>query len=161
MLSLRFIVLFVHIFAVIVALGGSLFSTFALAPVLADELDPLARIRVARRIVRRLGAVVLTAMAVLVVTGLLNILFVGGVSMLLAIKLVLVVVAIAMAIYQYGNLGVKIWRLSASGPGPEVAALQACFRRVGLAVGGVVTVIVYLSIGLTRGPGAILASAFR
>ena len=38
MLSLRPLVLFVHIVAVIVALGGSLFSTFALAPVLATEL---------------------------------------------------------------------------------------------------------------------------
>jgi uncharacterized membrane protein len=40
MLSLRLVVLFVHIVAVIVALGGSLFTTFALAPVLAAELDP-------------------------------------------------------------------------------------------------------------------------
>ena len=46
MLSLRFLVLFIHIVAVIVALGGSLFSTFALAPVLVDELDPPARLRV-------------------------------------------------------------------------------------------------------------------
>ena len=38
MFSLRFVVLFVHIVAVIVALGGSLFSTFALAPVLAASL---------------------------------------------------------------------------------------------------------------------------
>ena len=161
MLSLRFGVLFVHICAVIVALGGSLFATLALAPVLADELDPPARIRVARRIVRRLGMIVLTAMAVLVVTGLLNILFIGGVSILLAVKLVLVVLAVAMAIYQYGNLGVRIWRLSAAGPSPEVAALQARFRRVGLTVGAIVMVIVYLSIGLTRGPGALLASALR
>jgi hypothetical protein len=43
MLSLRFLVLFIHIVAVIVALGGSLFSTFALAPLLAAELDPPAR----------------------------------------------------------------------------------------------------------------------
>ena len=37
MLSLRLFVLFIHVTAVIVALGGSLFSTFALAPVLAEE----------------------------------------------------------------------------------------------------------------------------
>ena len=130
MLSLRFVVLFVHIVAVIVALGGSLFSTFALAPVLAAELDPPARLRVSRRIVRRLGAIVLTSLAVLVVTGILNVLFIGGVSILLAIKLVLVVVVIGLALYQYGNIGAQIWR--AAGPGPEVAALQARFRRVGL-----------------------------
>jgi uncharacterized membrane protein len=157
MFSLRLVVLFVHIVAVIVALGGSLFSTFALAPVLAAELEPPARIRVARRIVRRLGAIVLTSLAVLVVTGLLNVLFIGGVSILFAIKLVLVVV-IGLALYQYGSIGVKIWRRSAAGPNAEVADLQARFRRVGLTVGMIVLLIVYLSLGLTRGPGAIIAS---
>jgi uncharacterized membrane protein len=155
MLSLRFLVLFIHIVAVIVALGGSLFSTFALAPVLAAELDPPARLRVSRRIVRRLGAIVLTSLAVLVVTGILNVLFIGGVSILLAFKLMLVVIAIALALYQYGSLGVQIWRVSAAGPSPEVTDLQARFRRLGLAVGTVVLLIVYLSLGLTRGPGAI------
>ena len=115
MLSLRFAVLFIHIVAVIVALGGSLFSTFALAPVLAAELDPPARLRVARRIVRRLGAIVLTVLAVLVVTGIFNVLFIGGVSILLAIKLILVVAVIALALYQYGSIGVQIWRISAAG----------------------------------------------
>ena len=46
MLSLRLFVLFIHVTAVIVALGGSLFSTFALAPVLAEELDVAPRVRV-------------------------------------------------------------------------------------------------------------------
>ncbi len=158
MLSLRFLVLFIHIVSVVVALGGSLFSTFALAPVLAEELEPPARIRVARRIVRRLGAIVLTSLAVLVVTGILNVLFIGGVSILLAIKLILVVVVLGLALYQYGSLGVQIWRLSAAGPSPEVANLQARFRRVGLTVGSIVLLFIYLSIGLTRGPAAIVGS---
>lgn len=43
MLSLRFVVLFIHIVAVIVALGGSLFSTFALTPVLiSNSIRPRA-----------------------------------------------------------------------------------------------------------------------
>ena len=155
MLSLRMVVLFVHVAAVIVALGGSIFSTFVLAPVLAEELDPAARIKVVRRVIRRLGALVLVALAVLVLTGLLNVIFVGGVSMLLLIKLVLVVVVIGLALYQYGNLGVRIWRLSATGPSPEIAMLQARFRRIGLTVGSIVLLIVYLSLGLTRGPLAI------
>lgn len=159
MLSERLLVLFIHVTAVIVALGGSLFSTFALTPVLVEELEPATRIRVARRIIRRLGAIVLTALAVLVMTGLLNLMFVGAVSMLLAIKLAFVTIAIALAIYQYGNIGARIWRLSAAGPSPEVAELQARFRRVGLTVGVLVLVIVYLSLGLTRGPAAISAAA--
>ena len=158
MLSLRFLVLFIHIVAVVVALGGSLFSTFALGPVLAEELEPPARLRVARRIVRRLGAIVLTSLAVLVVTGILNVLFIGGVSILLAVKFILVIVVIGLALYQYGSLGVQIWRLSAAGPSPEVADLLARFRRVGLTVGSIVWLIVYLSIGLTRGPAAIVGS---
>jgi uncharacterized membrane protein len=155
MLSVRMVVLFVHVASVIVALGGSLFSTFVLTPVLAEELDPAARIKVARRVIRRIGAVVLISLAVLVLTGMLNVLFVGGVSMLLLIKLALVVMVIGLALYQYGNLGVRIWRLSAAGPSPEIAMLQAQFRRVGLAVGSIVLLIVYLSLGLTRGPFAI------
>src|SRR5882762_10349432 len=121
MFSLRLLVLFFHVAAVIVALGSSLFSTFALAPVLAEELDPASRIRVVRRVIRRLGAIV-------IVTGLLNVLYVGGVSILLAIKLILVVVVIGLALYQYGNIGAQIWRKSAAGPSPEVAELQARFR---------------------------------
>ena len=156
MLSLRLVVLFVHIVAVIVALGGSLFSTFALAPVLAAELDAPTRLRVSRRIVRRLGAIVLSSLAVLVVTGILNVMFIGGVSILLAIKLILVVIVIGLALYQYGNIGRQISR--AAGPSPEVANLQARFRRIGLTVGSLVLLIVYLSIGLTRGTGAIVSS---
>ncbi len=155
MFSLRLLVLFLHVAAVIVALGSSLFSTFALAPVLAEELDPVARIRVVRRVVRRLGAIVLTSLAVLVATGLMNVLFIGGVSMLLLVKLALVVVVIGLALYQYGNIGVQIWRLSATGPSPEIAMLQARFRKIGLTVGSIVLVIVYLSLGLTRGAEAI------
>lgn len=158
MLSLRLLVLFVHVAAVIVALGGSLFSTFALAPILAEELDPVARLRVARRVIRRLGAIVITSLAVLVATGILNVLYIGAVSILLLIKLVLVIVVIALALYQYGNIGARIWRLSAAGPSPEIAELQARFRRVGLTVGSIVLLIVYLSLGLTRGSEAIVAA---
>jgi uncharacterized membrane protein len=155
MFSLRLFVLFLHVAAVIVALGSSLFSTFALTPVLAEELDPTIRIKVVRRVIRRLGAIVLTSLAVLVVTGLLNVLFIGGVSMLLLIKLALVVMVIGLALYQYGNIGVQIWRISAAGPSPEIAMLQARFRKIGLTVGSIVLLIVYLSLGLTRGADAI------
>jgi uncharacterized membrane protein len=155
MFSLRLFVLFLHVAAVIVALGSSLFSTFVLTPVLAEELDPTMRIKVVRRVIRRLGAIVLTSLAVLVVTGLLNVLFIGGVSMLLLIKLMLVVIVIGLALYQYGNIGVQIWRLSAAGPSPEIAILQARFRKIGLTVGSIVLLIVYLSLGLTRGADAI------
>ena len=155
MFSLRLAVLFLHVAAVIVALGSSLFSTFALTPVLVEELDPATRIRVVRRVLHRLGAIVLTSLAVLVVTGLLNVLFIGGVSMLLLMKLALVVMVIGLALYQYGNIGAQIWRLSAAGPSPEIAILQARFRKIGLTVGTIVLLIIYLSLGLTRGAEAI------
>jgi len=159
MFSLRLLVLFIHVTAVIVALGGSLFSTFALAPVLAEELDGAARIRVARRVIRRLGAIVLSALAVLVVTGILNLMFVGAISPLLSVKLVLVAIAIILALYQYGTLGMRIWRVSATGPDPALVPLQARFRSVGLKVGMLVLLIVYLSLGLSRAASAPLALA--
>jgi uncharacterized membrane protein len=151
MLTLRLAVLFVHVTAVIVALGGSLFSTFALAPVLAEELEPAARLRVMLRVIRRLGVIVLTALAVLVFTGILNVLFLGAMPPLLIVKLALVVVAIGLALYQYGSLGVRIWRLSQGGPDPSLIVLQARFRRIGLTLGALVLIVVYLSLGLTRG----------
>jgi uncharacterized membrane protein len=153
MLTLRLAVLFIHVTSVIVALGASLFSTFALAPILAQELEPAARVRVLRRVIRRLGAIVLCALAILVATGVLNVMFIGAVGPLLIIKLVLVTAVIVLAIHQYANLGVRVWRMSAAGPSPELAAMLARFRRVGLTVGALVLVIVYLSLGLTRGAG--------
>lgn len=143
-------VLFVHVTAVIVALGGSLFTTFALTPILGRELDPPARVQVTRQVIRRLGAIVLTALAVLVFTGILNVLFTGILSSLLIAKLILVALVIVLATYQYANVGVRIWELSATGPRPELASLQKHFRRVGLTVGTLVLLIVYLSLGLTR-----------
>jgi uncharacterized membrane protein len=155
MLSLRMAVLFIHVTSVIVALGASLFSTFALAPILTQELEPAARIRVLRRVIRRLGAIVLGALSVLVATGVLNVIFIGAVSVLLLAKLVLVAIVIVLAIHQYANLGARIWRLSAAGPSPELAPLLGRFRRVGLTVGTLVLLIGYLSLGLTRVPSVI------
>ncbi|HJU27893.1 MAG TPA: DUF4149 domain-containing protein, partial [Candidatus Binataceae bacterium] len=135
MLSWRFVVLFIHVAAVIIALGGSLFSTFALTPILIQELDPPARLKVARRVIRRLGAIVLGALVVLIFTGILNVIFIGTFSELLAFKLLLVALVIVLALYQYGNIGAQIWDVGAAGPNPTVTALQARFRRVGLTVG--------------------------
>ena len=151
MLTLRLAVLFVHVTAVIVALGASLFSTFALTPVLAEELEPAARLRVMRRVIRRLGVIVLTALAVLVFTGLLNVLYLGAMPAALIVKLALVTVVIGLALYQYGSVGARIWRLSADGPDPAIPLLQVRFRRIGLTVGALVLAIVYLSLSLTRG----------
>lgn len=150
MLSWRMLALFIHVVAVIVALGGSLFSTFVLTPVLARELEPVPRVRVVRRVIRRQAAVVLTALAVLVATGLVNLAYVGMVSQLLPLKLLLVVIAIGLAIFQYGRIGTAIWRASAAGPDPSIPGLAARFRRYGLAVGTIVLIVVYLSLGLTR-----------
>lgn len=151
MLTIRLAVLFLHVTAVIVALGGSLFSTFALTPVLTEELEPALRLRVMRRAIRRLGVIVLTALALLVFTGMLNVLYLRAMPMALMVKLGLVGVAIALALYQYGSVGARIWRLSADGPNPAIPPLQVRFRKVGLMVGALVLVIVYLSLTLTRG----------
>ncbi|HKD66589.1 MAG TPA: hypothetical protein VKB84_07085 [Candidatus Binataceae bacterium] len=155
------VILFVHVSAVIIALGASLFSTFALMPVLADELDPPERLRVGRRVIRHLGAIVLTALAILVFTGILNVLLIGAVSQLLAAKLVLVVIVIALALYQHANLGARIWALSAQGPNAAIVPLQERFRRIGFTVGLLVLLIVYLSLGITRAGGVTAAMMVR
>ena len=49
-------------------------------------------------------------------------------------------------------MGAVICRqLSADGPNPAIPPLQALFRKIGLTVGALVLVIVYLSLTLTRG----------
>jgi uncharacterized membrane protein len=155
MFSWRMLVLFLHVVAVIVALGSSLFATFALTPILADELEARARVQVSRRVSRRLGVIVLTALGVLVFTGILNVLLTGILSFLLLIKLLLVAVVVTLATYQYANLGAQIWVLSAAGPRPELLPLQRRFRRLGITVGTLVLLIIYISLGLTRaGAGA-------
>jgi hypothetical protein len=77
------------------------------------------------------------------------------------VKLVIVAVVIALALYQYGSLGTQVWWLSEHGPDPAIAALQARFRRIGITVGTLVLIIVYLSLGLTRGGGSIILAALR
>jgi uncharacterized membrane protein len=161
MFSLRLLVLFIHVTAVIVALGGSLFSTFVLAPVLAEELDAPSRVKVARRVIRRLGVIVMSALVILIITGIINVIFIGAISPLLSLKLSLVGVVIVLAIYQYGTLGMRIWRVSAAGPDPALASLQERFRSVGLKVGMLVLVIVYLSLGLSRAASTPLTLAIR
>ena len=161
MFSWRMFVLFIHITAVIVALGGSLFTTFALTPILADELDALSRVQVGRRVIRRLGVIVLTALALLVFTGILNVLFTGIFSALLLVKLVLVAAVIMLAVYQYANLGARIWRLSAAGPRPELELVQTQFRRIGLTIGTLVLLIVYISLGLTRTAASVPISGWQ
>jgi uncharacterized membrane protein len=151
MLTLRLAVLFIHVTAVIVALGGSLFSTFVLTPVLADELEPALRLSVTRRVIRRLGVVVLSAFAVLILTGILNVLYLRAMPMALMVKLGLVAMVTGLTLYQYGSVGARIWRISADGPNTAMSVLQVRFRKIGLTVGALVLVIVYLSLTLTRG----------
>ena len=155
MLTARLLILFLHVTAVIVALGGSLFSTFVLTPILAEELDPAPRVKVARQLLRRLGVIVLSALLVLVLTGLVNLLYLGAWGPVLMLKLALVLIVIGLTGYQYCALGVRIWKISANGPHPELPVLHARFRRVGITVGSRVLLIVYMSLALTRAPGAL------
>ena len=150
MLSVRLLFLFIHVTAVIVALGGSLFSTFALTPILVQELEPAARMRIVRRIIERLGTIVLIALAVLIATGFVNLVYVGA-SPTFWVKALLVLVVFGLALYQYAFLGVRIRRLTANGGmTSEATELLARYRRVGITVGTLVLLIVYLSLGLTR-----------
>jgi len=161
MFSIRIVILFIHVAAVIVALGGSLFSTFALTPILARELEPAIRIKVVRRVIRTLGAIVLSALGILVVTGFGNLLYYGAVTLTLALKLMLVVVVILLALFQYANLGMRIYRLSAAGPNPELASMLARFRRIGIINGTLVLAIVYLSLTLTRETSQVVLMPMR
>ena len=138
----------------IVALGGSLFMLFILTPTLQEALEPPARLQVVAGVIRRFAAVALSALGVLIITGLMNLANVQHMTAPLAIKLALVVVVVILNLLMFGVYGLPVSYMVA-GRMPldkdRITRNLDMLRRLAMANALVVLVIVYLSVFVARG----------
>lgn len=150
---MKLLTLWLHVLSAAVWLGGLLFQSHILFPLLARGApgEPVAQA------VRRFRRVAWTALALLVLTGLHNLtrlppvaaMVESGVLKLLALKLFLVVVLLMLSAHRDFGVAARFIRAVAAGR-HEAAALQAIVRidRVLLVLG---VILVYLGLALSRG----------
>lgn len=150
---MKLLTLWLHVLSAAVWLGGLLFQSHILFPLLARGApgEPVAQA------VRRFRRVAWTALALLVLTGLHNLtrlppvaaMVESGVLKLLALKLFLVVVLLMLSAHRDFGVAARFIRAVAAGR-DEAAALQAIVRidRVLLVLG---VILVYLGLALSRG----------
>ena len=150
---MKLLTLWLHVLSAAVWLGGVLFQSHILLPLLVrgGPAEPVAQA------VRRVRRVAWTALALLVLTGLHNLtrlppvaaMVESGVLKLLALKLFLVVVLLMLSAHRDFGVAARFIRAVAAGR-DEAAALQAIVRidRVLLVLG---VILVYLGLALSRG----------
>jgi len=150
---MKLLTLWLHVLSAAVWLGGLLFQSHILFPLLARGApgEPVAQA------VRRFRRVAWTALGLLVLTGLHNLtrlppvaaMVESGVLKLLALKLFLVVVLLMLSAHRDFGVAARFIRAVAAGR-DEAAALQAIVRvdRVLLVLG---VILVYLGLALSRG----------
>lgn len=160
MLTLRYLALWVHLLAVVVALGGGLFANLVLAPVLVRELQPQDRLRVAARLIPRMKVVAFLSLGLLILTGVVNLLYMGPsilsgrLLVLLLVKLLLVFGVIILNLLIYLEFGATIIRAAAE-PAARTDAVpkaQARMRKAFLANVVLVGLIIYISLAFSRTP---------
>ena len=149
---MRLLPLWLHLLGAVVWLGGRLFESHILFPILKQ--GPPAPVAVA---VSRFRRVTWSALAVMVLTGLYNLtrlppltqLIASGVLRLLALKLFLVLVVLMLSAHRDFALAARLLREVAAGRGAE-QALGAILRvdRVVLLLG---VILLYLGLAVGRG----------
>ncbi len=159
--------LWLHIFAATLWVGPQVFLFVAVIPALRQVTDTVERTRALRVVVYRFGYLSLAAMAVLIVTGIQNILnanetyFARGPGMLdyrfgiiLVAKLTLVAVSIVLTAYHALVIGPQQLALSEQGgPEDEIARL----RGLSIAVSGL---NLLLSIGILVAAAMLATQSF-
>lgn len=154
-MSLHTLNLFVHVLATVVWAGGMIFLGPIAAPALRRIEPPSARAQAFQAVGRRFRPVAWTCIALLVVTGILNLFFLrvdlgnllaSGFGHALLTKLVLVAVVIVLsALHDF------VWGPRAFALGPDHPEGQR-YRRRSIAIAKVNTVlvllIVFLGVGL-------------
>ena len=150
---MRLLPLWLHVLSAAVWLGGLLFQSHILFPLLATG-GPAAPIAQA---IRRFRRVAWTALVLLVLTGLHHLtrlppvaaMSESGVLKLLALKLFLVVVLLMLSAHRDFGVAARLMRAVAAGQDPRMA-LRTIVRidRVVLVLG---VGLVYLGLALSRG----------
>ena len=150
---MKLLTLWLHVLSAAVWLGGLLFQSHILFPLLARGApgEPVAQA------VRRFRRVAWTALGLLVLTGLHNLtrlppvaaMVESGVLKLLALKLFLVVVLLMLSAHRDFGVAARLLRAVAAGRDPN-AALQTMVRidRVLLLLG---VILLYLGLAVSRG----------
>lgn len=145
--------LWLHVLSAAVWLGGLLFQSHILLPLLArgGPAEPVAQA------VRRSRRVAWTALALLILTGLHNLtrlppvasMIESGVLKLLALKLFLVVVLLMLSAHRDFGVAARLIRVVAGG-GDATQALRTLVRldRVALLLG---VGLIYLGLAVSRG----------
>ena len=161
---MRALLMWLHILAGVVALGGGIFLNFILAPAAAAALQPADRLGLQARLVRRFLPTVLICLLALILTG---VLFLASVFSIpgygaevsymrhLTLKLILVAVVLLLALYQYFRLGLPLAAIAADRSiSDQAARAQRLSRRMALITRiniALVTLIFYLAVKMTRG----------
>jgi len=150
---MRLLPLWLHVLSAAVWLGGLLFQSHILLPLLArgGPVEPVAQA------VRRSRRVAWTALVLLILTGLHNLtrlppvasMIESGVLKLLALKLFLVVILLMLSAHRDFSVAARLIRAVAAGR-DATPALRMLVRldRVALLLG---VVLVYLGLALSRG----------
>jgi len=150
---MRHLGLWLHVLGAVVWLGGLIFQSHVLFP----QLKKGGGNQLAARAIRSFRPVGWTALILLVLTGLHNLtrlapldqLFRSSAGMLLALKIILVLVAIPLAAHRDFSLGSRLARALETGEDPfPLLRRVAWLDRVLLLLG---VVLVYLGVALSRG----------
>ena len=156
---LPFLNVWVHILAAVIWIGGMLFLSLVAVPVLRQVESPLLRMDLFRAMARRFRRLVWICIAILVLTGIGNVLFSGNTlpgsayMKVLQIKLVLVAILVGLGLLHDFVIGPRTGRaLSRDGLPPTetdrfMVTLAPWVGRFNLLLG---VVILVLAAALTR-----------
>lgn len=150
---MRYLAPWLHLLAAVVWLGGLLFQSHVLFP----QLKKGGGNQLAARAIRSFRPLAWSALALLVLTGLYNLtrlppldlLFRSSAGPLLALKVILVLVAIPLAAHRDFRQGSRLARALEAGEDPlPLLRSVAWLDRVVLLLG---VVLVYLGVAISRG----------
>jgi putative copper export protein len=156
---LPFLNVWVHILAAVIWIGGMLFLSLVAVPVLRQVESPLLRMDLFRAMAWRFRRLVWICIAILVLTGIGNVLLSGNIPLgsaymkVLHIKLVLVAILVGMGLFHDFVIGPRAGRaLSRDGLPPTetdrfMVTLSPWVGRFNLLLG---VVILVLAAALTR-----------
>jgi uncharacterized membrane protein len=156
---LPFLNVWLHIVAAVIWIGGMLFLSLVAVPVLRQVEPPLLRMNLFRAMARRFRGLVWICIAILVLTGIGNVLFYGNTfpgsayMTVLQIKLVLVAILVGLGLLHDFVIGPRAGRaLSRDGLPPTetdrfMVTLAPWVGRFNLLLG---VVILVLAAALTR-----------
>lgn len=156
---LPFLIIWLHILAAVIWIGGMLFLSIIAAPILRQVTPPLLRHDLFRAMARRFRALGWACIGILILTGIGNVVYHGEMlqgspyQKVLHIKLGLVIAVVGLSVLHDFVIGPRAGRaLSRDGLPPAGAdrvmvALAPWMGRINLVLG---VVILLLAAGLTR-----------